>query len=412
EGHDQPARAQALERPFPGVLAHRVVDHRHFLAAGDRLYALDEVLAAVVHDVLSAVRLGKGALFVRAGSTYDRDAEVLEPLTGDRANAAGGSVPQHGFALLDRIGGVDEVVHRQALQHHRGGLLVRDPLRELHHPVRRHDALLAVRARQSGVGDPVARLQVGDALPDRFDDACAFVARDLRELHRIEPRALVDVDEVDADRGVADARLPLAGIADLDILVLHDFGTTLLVEADCLCHGTLLSEDGQDAGVAVQPVAGDFTVAEESYQWNLTERSFDEVQFRTPAAEHVLAARHARVVQRTARVRRVPFQARKDAFEILSRRRGVALAEENFHAGLDQVADRDQAGLGIDAHDIARGIVSSITARHRQADQELRPFPADRLEEHLERRAAVEPRNEVVLPFRDAEASGVGRAAL
>jgi hypothetical protein len=188
-------------------------------------------------DVLRAVRLGKGALFVRAGSADDRDAEVLEPLAGDRSHPAGSGMPQHRLALLHRVGGVDEVVHRQAFQHHRGGLLVRDPLRELHHPVRRHDALLAVRARQPGVGDPVARLQVGDALPDRLDDARAFVARDLRELHRIEPRALVHVDEVDADRGVADARLPRAGIADLDIIVLHDLGTTLLVEADCLCHG-------------------------------------------------------------------------------------------------------------------------------------------------------------------------------
>src|SRR4029450_14149207 len=105
-----------------------------------------------------------------------------------------------------------------------------------------------------------------------------------------------------------DRRLSRARFADLDILVLHDLGTTLLVEADCLCHGTLLSEDGQDTGVAVQPVAGDFAVAEESYQRNLPQRLLDEAKFRTAAAEHVLAACHARGVQRAPglRPRRFP----------------------------------------------------------------------------------------------------------
>src|SRR4026208_1448533 len=77
-------------------------------------------------------------------------------------------------------------------------------------------------------------------------------------------------------------------------------GPPCLWKRTAFAMGTLLSEDGQDAGVAVQPVAGDFAITEESYQRNLAERSLDEVQFRTPAAEHVLAARHARVVERTA----------------------------------------------------------------------------------------------------------------
>src|SRR5688572_3710856 len=129
------------------------------------------------------------------------------------------------------------------------------------------------RASQYEPGKPVARLEIADPLADRLHHAGALVAGDLRQLHRVQTRALVDVDEIDPDRGMADAGLPGAGVTDLDVVVLHDLGTTLLVEADCLCHGTLLFEDGQDAGVAVQPVAGNLAVAEESYQRNVAERA-------------------------------------------------------------------------------------------------------------------------------------------
>src|SRR5688572_15859005 len=127
-------------------------------------------------------------------------------------------------------------MHREALEQHRGGLLLADALRQLHHPVGRDDALLAIGSRDAGVADAVARLEVGDACADRFDHACALVAGDRRHLHRVEARALVGIDEIDADRRVPDAHLALARIADLHVVQLKNFGTALLVVSNRLCH--------------------------------------------------------------------------------------------------------------------------------------------------------------------------------
>src|SRR5216684_3378495 len=93
---------------------------------------------------------------------------------------------------------------------------------------------------QAGIGYAVAFLQVGHARADRLDHARALVARDLRQLHRIEPRALIGVDEIDADGGVAHAHLALARLADRDVLELEHFRTALLVVADCFRHCVLL----------------------------------------------------------------------------------------------------------------------------------------------------------------------------
>ena len=52
----------------------------------------------------------------------------------------------------------------------------------------------------------------------------------------IEPGALIGVDEVQADRVLADADLAGAGIADLDVLPDEHFGTAGLVESNRFGH--------------------------------------------------------------------------------------------------------------------------------------------------------------------------------
>ena len=65
--------------------------------------------------------------------------------------------------------------------------------------------------RPAGVGHAVARLDVRDARADRLDDPGAFAAQAARQRQRVEAGAVVGVDEVDPDGGVADAGLALAG---------------------------------------------------------------------------------------------------------------------------------------------------------------------------------------------------------
>ena len=54
----------------------------------------DEILLAVVDDVVEAVRLGEFDLVGGAGRADDRRAEMLRPLAEDEPDAAGGGMEE------------------------------------------------------------------------------------------------------------------------------------------------------------------------------------------------------------------------------------------------------------------------------------------------------------------------------
>jgi len=142
---------------------------------------------------------------------------------------------------MDLEGPLDEVLGGHALQHHRRGGLERDAVRNLHRPVRRVEADLGVRAEgRRGVRHAIAGLELGHARAHRFDDARGLGPRAARQRQRIQAGALIDVDEVEADRVIANADLARSGVADLDVLPDEHLGATGLVEADCLGHHFLL----------------------------------------------------------------------------------------------------------------------------------------------------------------------------
>ena len=57
---------------------------------------------------------------------------------------------------------------------------------------------------------------------------------------------MVDIDEIEADGGVAYARLAGSGIADVGVFPLHDFRPAVPVNADNLVHGFIRRDDGED----------------------------------------------------------------------------------------------------------------------------------------------------------------------
>ena len=186
------------------------------------------------------MRLGELGLVIRADRADHRRAQRLQPLTGKQANATGGRVEQHRIARLDSVGTADQVLHRHAFQHERCRLLVADAIGNFDHAVGRHIAGLAVRANQSGVRNPIALLESAHAGAHRVDNPRSLVARHGGQLHRIQARALIGVDEIDADRGVPDADLPRSGFADVDVLKLQDVRSACLVKTHCFCHCCLL----------------------------------------------------------------------------------------------------------------------------------------------------------------------------
>ena len=73
-----------------------------------------------------------------------------------RPTPLGRRLEQDGIATLDAVGLPDEVLGRQTLQHHRGGLVVRDAVRQHHQPVGRNDPDLGVSpGRSSHIGNAI-----------------------------------------------------------------------------------------------------------------------------------------------------------------------------------------------------------------------------------------------------------------
>ncbi|HEY6718818.1 MAG TPA: hypothetical protein VI232_20935 [Reyranella sp.] len=124
---------------------------------------------------------------------------------------------------------VDEILRRHALQHDGRGLLVAHALGHMHELLDAHEALLAVGAQHAAIGDPVALLEALHLGSDRDDHAGSLAAHCVGHLRRIEAGAGIDVDEVEADRGVLDLHLAGAGRTDLDVLELHLLRAAILV---------------------------------------------------------------------------------------------------------------------------------------------------------------------------------------
>src|SRR5262249_42690216 len=98
---------------------------------------------------------------------------------------------------------------------------------------------LRVGARRSeGVGDPLADADCRDAGPDSRHHPGRFLPQPARELERVVPIALVDVDEVEADGGVLHRGLARTRRRYLALLQGHHVGPPLLLQPDCERHAT------------------------------------------------------------------------------------------------------------------------------------------------------------------------------
>jgi hypothetical protein len=144
--------------------------------------------------------------------------------------------------MPDLEGAVEQVLHRHALEHHGGGLLVADRVRQLDSAVGWHVALGRIGAERDHVADAVAHLDVGDARPDRRDLAGALVAGDERHAdgRRIEAAAEIGIDEIHPGGVLLDADLALAWRRQLDVFIRQNFGTAVLMHPDCCNHDNLL----------------------------------------------------------------------------------------------------------------------------------------------------------------------------
>src|SRR5690606_25557005 len=118
-----------------------------------------------------------------------------------------------------------------------GGELQVHVVRDRDQPRRVHDRVLGVAPRLPRVGDAVADLHFLDALAHRVDHARTFGARREGEGELVEPRAVVDVDEIDA--GVLEPHPGLArpGLRSRHVLETQYLGAAVLVDTN-RAHGS------------------------------------------------------------------------------------------------------------------------------------------------------------------------------
>jgi hypothetical protein len=137
-----------------------------------------------------------------------------------------------GIAWLQRVDRGREVMSGQALQHHRGGDVRADVIRDRDEPVRRGNGELGIRALEVVRDHPVTDTHIRDAGTDGGHRAGSLLARRERESRLVDPRAVVDLDEVDSDRLDLYEDLARPGDGIVDRLDAKHLGTTGLADAN------------------------------------------------------------------------------------------------------------------------------------------------------------------------------------
>jgi hypothetical protein len=187
---------------------------------------------------MRAILLGEFGLVLGADGADHGGAEKIGPLAGDQSDAAGGGMDEHDGALADLEGAVEQILHGHALEHHRGGLLIGNVVRQFHRAIGRQQAFGRVAAERHHIGDAVADLDVGNARADRGHLSGAFVTGDEGHADRrgIHADAEIRVDEIDAAGILLDLDLALPRRRDFNIVQCQNVGTAMFVYAHCCDH--------------------------------------------------------------------------------------------------------------------------------------------------------------------------------
>ena len=195
---------------------------------------------------------GQRTLLVRARRTDKLQAHRFGPLAGNQPDSAGCRVEQNEIIALQTalwLCAAQQVLHGQALEHHGGAGLKTDRIRQLADAFGRHHAHLAVAAgRLAGIGSAVACLQVRNAFANGLHNARRLHAQAQRHRQLVQPAALIHVDEIKANRFVANADFAGARLANSDIDQLELFGASVLVDNDGFggdgCHRVIFRLSG------------------------------------------------------------------------------------------------------------------------------------------------------------------------
>src|SRR6185437_14718561 len=107
------------------------------------------------------------------------------------------------------------------------------------------------------VSNTLACVEAPDLTANARYDPRRLTAQPARQRRGIQPRPVVDIDEIESDCGLPQLCLIGCRRADLDFIEAQDFGAAGLVEANCLGHGPIVAQAlsaNQRAASSVSPV--------------------------------------------------------------------------------------------------------------------------------------------------------------
>ena len=163
ETHEHSARLEAGQRARKCGLADAVIDDVAKLVAADLLDARHEILVVVEDDVIAAIGEREVGLRLGTDGADDMGAERPRPLACQQADSAGGGMNQHPMVRLDLEGLVQQVPHRQPLQHQDRALLIGDMVGQFDQFLRRDIPFAGIAAEIEIIGDAVAGMKIGHA---------------------------------------------------------------------------------------------------------------------------------------------------------------------------------------------------------------------------------------------------------
>ena len=132
------------------------------------------------------IGFGQGAFFVAAGRANELVTQGFGPLASNQAHTTGGGVEQNQVTRLQtalRQGALEQILHRQALEHHgRTGIKI-DVVGQFADVFGGHHTCFAIASRRrTGIGCAVTGFQMRHARAYGLDHPRSFHAQAMRHL--------------------------------------------------------------------------------------------------------------------------------------------------------------------------------------------------------------------------------------
>jgi hypothetical protein len=340
------------------------------------------------HDRVAAYCPREPRFFLARHRADHSCAERLRPLAQQQPDAAGRGVHEHALARFHAVRAMQQVLGRHPFQHQRSGSFVVQLLGKDDDRFGGHRAHGDVRPRRrTRVRDAIAGKQVRYPFADVDHRPCGFHAQGRRRLdHAVEPAPHVDVDVIDADRGVPDADFAAARSGRAERLLAQHFGAAEGLHDDSPRRHRLAGGGGNRRP---RPPAG-AQVRAQAFETALVDAVADEigelalaaarhVERRLPVPERALAVGHALQLHRGD-----VAAHRQRRFEDAVGREVVAVGKrEQLLANVVAVLEREIAHA---ADTVGRFTVLDLGLRHRRVPLAVAVEVAQHLPDPLDRR--------------------------